>query len=281
MSATNEIPVLTISASATSSAALPKNYSATSLESPASPSKNHGRPPLSLTVPHSLRKSVSVDSFAKLTHESSPSGRGYTVSNRNASQNLVYGRPSPDSPSRPEKYPFSTRHRGDSLVIVHFRQDPSTSESDIDRYDPLTTERFRHLSLKNQEMQKPLVRGGELPLPSRTHTTSSVSEYPRRVYLLLKISTLGFSRKAHGYCCRRHIQLWKINCHSQGSFWIWVNGSHSGFWTYMCPKITSVLVASLHLLIRYLIMNLQICAVHVNSRLKTHSPQMLLFKYLK
>jgi hypothetical protein len=46
----------------------------------------------------------------------------------------------------------------------------------IDRYHPPaipSTERFRHLSLKNQEMQKPFVRGGELPLPSRAqHNTS-------------------------------------------------------------------------------------------------------------
>jgi hypothetical protein len=109
------IPVLT--------PALPKSYSATSLESPASPSTGRlstwvSSPPLSLAglAPHSLRKWVSVHSFATLTHESSPSGRGYTVSSQSAS----------------------------------------------------------HLSLKDQEMQKPLVRGGELPLPSGTHTRVSV-----------------------------------------------------------------------------------------------------------
>ena len=198
MSATNEISVLTIPmpTSTTSSSTLSvtnENHSATLLHSPASSSVksfttactsaegqksvNTRYPPLSLPSPQSLRKSLSVDSFPNVGRESSRSGRGYTVSDQNIPQNLVHSL-SPDSPSRQGKHSFSVRHRGESLSTVYVDQDSSPSESDIDRYDPLTissTERFRHLSLKNQEMHKPLVRGGELPLPSRAQQNISIS----------------------------------------------------------------------------------------------------------
>ena len=193
MSATNDIPVLTRpieQTSTTSSSADPtttENHSATFLHSPPSPFTdtsiegekhvNNRYPSLSLVLPQSLRKSVSVDSFAKYGHESSRSGRGQSGSDQNALQNLIYG-PSLDSPSRPEKYSFLARHRGESLNTVYLERDSSPSGSDIDRYDPLTissTERFRHSSLKNQEMHKPLIRGGELPLPSRIQQNASLS----------------------------------------------------------------------------------------------------------
>jgi hypothetical protein len=192
MSATNEIPVLTIPVptSTTGLSVIPltnENHSATLLHSPASSSaksfttactstegQNHvnTRYPLSLPPPQSLRKSLSVDSFAKLGPQSSRSGRGYTVPGQNPLHNLACG----DSPSRPEKH-TSIRHRGESFSTLYVDQDSSPSESDIDRYDPLTissTERFRHLSLKNPEIHKPLVRGGELPLPSRAQQNTNI-----------------------------------------------------------------------------------------------------------
>ena len=197
MSATNEIPVLTIPipTSTTSSSTAPttsENHSTTLLHSPASSSAksfttactstegqnylNTFHSPLSLAPPQNLRKSISVDSFAKFNREGSRPGRSYTVSDQNASQNLVYAL-SPESSSRPGKHGLSVRHRGESLSTLYIDQD-SPSESDTDRYDPLkisSTERFRHSSLKNLEMQKPLVRGGELPLPSRSQQNPSLS----------------------------------------------------------------------------------------------------------
>ena len=198
MSATNEIPVLTIPipTSTTSSSTAPtttESHPTTLLHSPASSSvksfttaytstegPNHVNilhSPLSLAPPQNLRKSISVDSFPKFSRESSRPGRSYTVSDQNASQNLVYGL-SPESSSRPGKHGLSVRHREESMSTVYIDQD-SPSESDTDRYDPLnisSTERFRHLSLKNLEMQKPLVRGGELPLPSRAQQNTSLSQ---------------------------------------------------------------------------------------------------------
>ena len=193
MSASNEIPVLTIPipTSSTSSSSAPtttESHSTTLLHSPASSSAksfttactstegqnyvNTLHSPLSLAPPQNLRKSISVDSFAKFNREGSRPGRSYTVSDKNASQNLVYPL-SPES-SRPGKHGLSVRHRGESLSTVSIDQD-SPSESDTDRCDPLnisSAERFRHLSLKNLEIQKPLVRGGELPLPSRQQNAS-------------------------------------------------------------------------------------------------------------
>ena len=198
MSATNEIPVLTIPipTSTTSSSTAPtmtESHPTTLLHSPASSSvksfttaytstegQNHVNilhSPLSLAPPQNLRKSTSVDSFAKFSREGSRPGRSYTVSDKNASQNLVYAL-SPESASRPGKHGLSVRHREESMSTVYIDQD-SPSESDTDRYDPLnisSTERFRHLSLKNLEMQKPLVRGGELPLPSRAQQNTSLSQ---------------------------------------------------------------------------------------------------------
>ena len=336
MSATSEIPVPTIPipTSTTSSSVVPitnENHSATLLHSPASSAKsfttactstegqnhvNTRHSPISLPPPQSLRRSVSVDSFSR---ESSRAGRSCTLSAQNSSQNLVHSLPL-ESLSGPEKQIFSVGHRGESLSTVYLDQDSSPLESDTDRYDPLTissTERFRHLSFKNQEKQKPLVRGGELPLPSRAqqntslpplHTTNfstirpplashasfdsskrgnsyssfnsgrsrsgslginvansltriatTVSEYPHRNYLMfyLTISTavLPSSGKTHCCYCHRHIKLWKINCHSQGSFWIGLNGFDFGFWAYTCIRISSLLVAPLYPLITSLIVN--------------------------
>jgi hypothetical protein len=208
MSATNEIPVLTIPipTSTTSSSTAPttsESHSTTLLHSPASSSvksfttactSTEGQnyvtlhSPLSLAPPQNLRKSISVDSFAKFSREGSRPGRSYTVSDQNASQNLVYAL-IPES-SWPGKLGLSVRHRGESMSTVYIDQD-SPSESDTDRYDPLnisSTERFRHLSLKNLEMQKPLVRGGELPLPSRAQQNTSLS--PLNINNMTNLSTV-------------------------------------------------------------------------------------------
>ena len=215
MSATNEIPVLTIPipTSTTGSSTVPttsESHSTTLLHSPATSSVksfitactsdenqnsvNTFHSPLSLAPPQNLRKSISVDSFAKFNREGSRPGRSYTVSDKNASQNLVYALSS-ESSLRSGKHGLSVRHRGESLSTVYIDMD-SPLESDTDRYDPLnisSTERFRHLSLKNLEMQKPLVRGGELPLPSRALQNTSLSN----INNITNISTVRPSLSSH------------------------------------------------------------------------------------
>lgn len=216
MSATNEIPLLTIpiptsTTSSSTASTTSESHSTTLLHSPASSSaksfttactstegQNHVNtlhPPSSLPPPQSLRKSISVDSFAKFSRECSRPGRSYTVSDQNASQSLVYAL-SPESSSRPGKHGPSVRHRGESMGTVYIDQD-SPLESDTDRYDPLITskERFRHLSLKNLEMQKPLVRGGELPLPSRAQQNTSLS--PLNINNMTNLSTIRPSLASH------------------------------------------------------------------------------------
>ena len=196
MSITNEIPV---PPSATTSPTIPitteehaflhspvaspvvKSFSA-----PSCTSAEDANTPSSIAFPQSLRKSVSVDSFAKSSRESFRSGRSHTSSHQNTSQNVVNGPLSPGP--RLEKHSFTVRHRGESLKTA--QQDSSPSESDSDRYDPHSIEGFWNSSVKiqkiHQEVQNPLVRKqGQLPLlPSRTHTslsplnTSNITNFP-------------------------------------------------------------------------------------------------------
>lgn len=134
----------------------------------------------SLVPPQSLRKSISVDSFAHYGRDGSRLARDH-------------GAQSPESPRAfhftpvlgpppPEKSPWTGRHRGESLSAVHKETQPAVPlDSDIDRYDPqnlVNVDRFRRSSLKTPESPKALIRGGDLPLPSRAPNlilTSSLS----------------------------------------------------------------------------------------------------------
>ncbi|KAF9526442.1 ras guanine nucleotide exchange factor domain-containing protein [Crepidotus variabilis] len=115
-----------------------------------------GPPSSTLAPPQSLRKSISVDSFAQY----------------NSSRQL-------DSPRTPveqhlSRQPWISRHRGESLSSVdHPVARPM--DADGDRYDPLSaaaTERYRRASLKVHEPPKSSIRAGDLPLPSRSHNNS-------------------------------------------------------------------------------------------------------------
>jgi hypothetical protein len=133
---------------------LDSNQSSTPLLSPHAPLQN-------------LRKSLSVDSFVQYNHDNYP-----TTSPRPTRASLS----STLGPGTSRAFTASTDRNRDRQFRRPLDEDFSV-DSDVERSDPLNgpLDRYRHTSLKDP---RPLVRGGELPLPSRTpalSTTSSVS----------------------------------------------------------------------------------------------------------
>jgi hypothetical protein len=117
-------------------------------------------PPL---PPPSLRKSTSVDSFAHYNREYWPN-RVQSVSRPESSR----GPAASAARMRLDKQGLNTgRLRGESLSSGSTR----ILDADGDRYDPLSaaaTERYRRGLLKTHDAAKLPIRGGDLPLPSRT-----------------------------------------------------------------------------------------------------------------
>ncbi|RDB28973.1 Ras guanine nucleotide exchange factor P [Hypsizygus marmoreus] len=126
-----------------------------------------------------LRKSISVDSFVQFgrdvyTSSGPRPNRGNTGSALDPPRNLVFG---VSTTLQAEREQFrSGRNRGSSVSSTR-DGDESVVDSDVERSDPLNSpvDRYRHTSLKTQDQSRPFVRGGELPLPSRTPTLSSTS----------------------------------------------------------------------------------------------------------
>ncbi|THV04927.1 ras GEF [Dendrothele bispora CBS 962.96] len=136
----------------------------------------------SLQPPQSLRKSVSVDSFVQYGREVHPPvvnrpSRGHTGSALEPPKGLTFT-VSKGLRRDLDHTQQSFRARGTSVSSVRDGYQSSLAgDSDVDRSDTLhsPTDRYRHLSLKSQEHSKGFVRGGELPLPSRTPTLSTTS----------------------------------------------------------------------------------------------------------
>lgn len=147
--------------------------------SPADSESTTSQLPLSLASPQGLRKSLSVDSLMLHNREVHPplghhSARspptdppqdlqsGTTASQKRGAYNIYTGRSRGYSIG-------STRdsNTGDSYAL----------DSDVERSEPLNSsiDRYRHTSLKGHDQSRPPIRGGELPLPSRTPTLSSTS----------------------------------------------------------------------------------------------------------
>ncbi|KAF8626529.1 hypothetical protein AX15_004834 [Amanita polypyramis BW_CC] len=138
-------------------------------------------PMQSLGPTPSLRKSVSVDSFAQHGHESSVlSGphpdRGSTVASLEPPRNIMHGVLSGLGGEHEER-PQTIYNSGLNGNSSKGGNEPTLHDSDVERSDSLgsAVERYRHTSLKPQDHTKPLLRGGELPLPSRTPTLSTAS----------------------------------------------------------------------------------------------------------
>ncbi|KAJ6604672.1 ras guanine nucleotide exchange factor domain-containing protein [Mycena vulgaris] len=118
--------------------------------------------------PQSVRKSVSVDSFAPHIRDAAPRpNRGHTASALEAPQNLIiFNRP----PVRERVPMYSGRKRGASVSSsLRDEYDPS-GDSDVERSDSFA-ERY---AVGGMDNVKP-IRGGELPLPPRTTTLSATS----------------------------------------------------------------------------------------------------------
>jgi hypothetical protein len=135
--------------------------------------------PSALPAPLGLRKSLSVDSFVQYGREA--------TSSTGTRANRVYTGPS-FAPSQDLVFEVSARLKQGNDVPDPALQVPGTSsgeeydqslvsDSDIERSDPLNQlgERGRRVSAKSQEKNRLSIRGGELPLPSRTPTLSMTS----------------------------------------------------------------------------------------------------------
>jgi hypothetical protein len=128
---------------------------------------------------HTLRKSISVDSFNAGLSGTRP--------------NHAISGGQPDAPQSPTRFQsnfqngdqervWGSRSRGASVSTVQDGyESPSLLDSDVERFDPINVppDRYRHLSLKSQDAQRPIIRGGELLLPARSpqglSATSSMS----------------------------------------------------------------------------------------------------------
>lgn len=151
--------------------------SSSSPMNPDGPTPDHLLPSSSsLAPPASLRKSISVDSFVNYGREASSSStttrpnRVHTESAMHPPKSLIFS--TGLKPEREQRAPTG-RTRGSSISVVADEYDPTLS--DTERYGPLNTvsEGVRRTSLKDQ--RKPVIRGGELPLPSRSLTLSTTS----------------------------------------------------------------------------------------------------------
>ena len=136
-------------------------------------------PVQSLTPAPSLRKSVSVDSFAQYNQKSPAisgprQNRGHTGSALEPPRNIVYGVSSSLQKEREEQ--IQARNQGANDDSTNGKGS-ALHDSDVERSDTLGSpvERYRHTSPKPQDHTKPVLRGGELPLPSRTPTLSTTS----------------------------------------------------------------------------------------------------------
>ncbi|KAJ6519841.1 ras guanine nucleotide exchange factor domain-containing protein [Mycena sanguinolenta] len=111
----------------------------------------------------SVRKSVSVDSFAPLARDAAPRpNRGHTASALEAPRNLIFDR----SSTREQVQMYNGRKRGAS--VSSSLRDEEDNDSDVERSESFP-ERY-----SGMDNVKP-IRGGDLPLPPRATTLSTTS----------------------------------------------------------------------------------------------------------
>ncbi|KAF9459923.1 ras guanine nucleotide exchange factor domain-containing protein [Collybia nuda] len=136
-------------------------------------------PSLSPRPSMALRKSMSVDSIIPHNREVHSLSQHPT---RSPPSSLPKGHGSRDTslPQSEGLYNiYMGRHRGYSIGSTRDSNanDSYIVDSDIERSEPLTgsIDRYRHISLKGHDQLRPPIKGGELPLPSRTPILSSTS----------------------------------------------------------------------------------------------------------
>ena len=123
--------------------------------------------PVLVSPPQSLRKSLSADSLVSygLNRTSAPSAQSRALGPNSVST----------SSYDPSQRQWVGRRCGESAACERDGYQPSSLvDSDAERYEPSSPllERYRRASLKGQGSQRPVIRGGELPLPSRSQTPS-------------------------------------------------------------------------------------------------------------
>lgn len=133
-------------------------------------------PPLN----HQLRKSISVDSFHNASLNGTRAHRSNTSAQLESPRSPTFQQANSQSDDREQIW--AGRGRGASVSSVQEGyESPSLLDSDVERFDPINvpTDRYRLVSLKGQETQRPTPRGGELLLPARSpaglSATSSMS----------------------------------------------------------------------------------------------------------
>jgi hypothetical protein len=124
--------------------------------------------PVLVSPPQALRKSLSADSLVSY-------GLSRT-SGLPSNQSRVFGPISVSTSTYdPSQRQWVGRLCGESAASDRDGYQPSSLvDSDAERYEPSSPllERYRHASLKGQGSQRLVIRGGELPLPSRSQTPS-------------------------------------------------------------------------------------------------------------
>ncbi|TFK30463.1 ras GEF [Coprinopsis marcescibilis] len=151
--------------------------------------QGHSSPRLLSPPTNLLRKSVSVDSFVNTTSVRSTRPQPEPEPSRTRGYSAAI-------PPRTDKaYPWTSRSRGASVSSGHDDYDsPTYADSDVERFDPqVPTDRYRHASIKTQDSHRPVIRGGELPLPSRSQGLSATSS----MNSVLTASTSSSQREAH------------------------------------------------------------------------------------
>lgn len=124
--------------------------------------------PVLVSPPQALRKSLSADSLVSygLNRTSGPS----------SNQSRVFGPNSVSAPTHDSSQRQWVDRRCAEIATSERDgyQPSSLVDSDAERYEPPSPllERYRHASLKGQGFQRPVIRGGELPLPSRSQAPS-------------------------------------------------------------------------------------------------------------
>lgn len=157
--------------------------------------------PSSLAAPQSLRKSLSVDSFAQYNRDSY---KNHSNESAEPNRNMMYGL-TVNTQAQPTIPIFPPRSRGESLSFLQQDHEPPfPPDPDVDRYDLLShtaLEHARRLSLKTQEPSSASLRGGDLTLPARTPasptTTPNHSELRELPTISSSTSLQSSSRKIH------------------------------------------------------------------------------------
>jgi hypothetical protein len=116
----------------------------------------------SLSLSQDIQKSVSEDAGSRSHQEDYAQHSTANSALTSSTGTGAHG----DAQAVPREPIWSSRHRGESFSSLVTAHDLDRDEDES--VSPVSGERFRHQSLQSQEAPMLFVRGGDLPLPSRT-----------------------------------------------------------------------------------------------------------------